>query len=115
MKLRPCFFSRWTAVSLVRYKSRFVSTAISATAIYLCVRFEWAVAATEGHSAIKIFILLVREILPRHLAVVVGLSSGDVGHWAAAVTVFENVVLVFCSHVRFRCIKAVSSCRGMTS
>jgi hypothetical protein len=61
------------------------------------------------------FVLLMREILVRHLAAVVGFSSSDVGHWAAAVAVFEYIVHLFCGYVWFRRIKAVTSCRGMTS
>jgi hypothetical protein len=89
----------------------FIRTSTSATPVYLGVRVKWAMTMMHGH--ILAIMVVVMEVLPRHLAVVVGVSSSDMAHWTAVVTMFEHVIRIISWYVRLRCIEIVPSCKGV--
>jgi hypothetical protein len=114
LMLMLCIFPRRAAVSLMRNKPGLIRTSASAAAVYLDVRFEWMVTTIYGHTVVVVVMVMVMEVLPGHLAIVVGISSGYMAHWAVVVTVLEDIFLVLSGYVWFRRIKTFPSCRGVS-
>jgi hypothetical protein len=57
--------------------------------------------------------VMVMDLLPRNLAVVIGISSINIAHWTATVVALEDVFLVLTVHIWFRCVKTVPWWRSM--
>jgi hypothetical protein len=89
------------------HRTGFIRTSNSAATVYLGVRFKWAV--TTMHGRIMVVIVMVMKVLPRHLAVVVGISSSDMAHLTAAVAVLKHVIRVIGWYVRLRRVETVPS------
>lgn len=62
-----------------------------------------------------IVMVMVMKVLPRHLPVVVGISSSDMAHWTAVVAMLEHVIHVISWYVRLRRIETVPSWKGVNS